>query len=121
MADQPLTIRIRVKQGRNVVFGPGKAQLLEGIARTGSIAAAGRDMSMSYKRAWMLIEGLNTAFGSPLVETIRGGSTGGGATLTLRGQQVLDLYHRLVKSALEATAQHCRDLEALLADDKRPL
>jgi molybdate transport system regulatory protein len=117
MADQALTIRIRLKLGRHVVLGPGKAQLLAGIAETGSIAAAGRKMAMSYKRAWMLIEGLNAAFGTPLVETIRGGSAGGGALLTARGAEVLRLYNALVDVATRATLAERQALEALLPEN----
>ena len=66
----------------DAMLGPGKAELLGRIAETGSIAAAGRQMDMSYKRAWMLVEELNAAFQAPLVTSTRGGPGGGGARLT---------------------------------------
>ena len=66
-------------------LGPGKADILEGIAVTGSIAAAGRRMRMSYKRAWSLVEALNATFAEPLVTSSRGGEKGGGAALTPAG------------------------------------
>ena len=109
-----LDLRIRLKRGESVVLGPGKAQMLESIAETGSIAAAGRAMSMSYKRAWMLIEAMNAEFGAPLVEKTRGGSAGGGAQLTERGAQILELYIKLVTAAAEATIAERAALEALL-------
>ncbi len=61
MATDP-KIRLRIVFGDVVMLGPGKADLLEGIRETGSIAAAGRRMKMSYKRAWMLVETMNAAF-----------------------------------------------------------
>ncbi len=98
------------------MLGPGKAELLERIARTGSIAAAGREMGMSYKRAWMLIETLNAMFRAPLVESTRGGPGGGGAVLTETGQQVLALYRRIEAEAAEAGAGTLRGMQALLRD-----
>jgi molybdate transport system regulatory protein len=69
------------------MIGPGKAQLLDHIRETGSIAAAGRQMGMSYKRAWMLAEEMNSAFAQPLVASVRGGPGGGGARLTEAGSR----------------------------------
>ena len=110
-----LQIRIRLKHRNGVVLGPGKAQLLEGIAETGSIAAAGRKMEMSYKRAWMMIESMNAAFGGPLVDKNRGGSSGGGAVLTKLGSEVLGLYLQLTETAIKATVEQRSALETLLA------
>ena len=88
----PLGLRIRLVLGRDVMIGPGKAHLLEGIRDTGSIAAAGRRMGMSYKRAWTLVEGMNAAYRAPLVATARGGAGHGGASLTPLGLEVLAAY-----------------------------
>ena len=96
------------------MFGPGKAELLAGIARTGSIAAAGRDMGMSYKRAWMLVEEMNAAFTQPLVTRARGGPGGGGAHLTETGERVLQLYHVILEQTLAASAKEIAALETML-------
>ena len=96
------------------MLGPGKAELLAQIAATGSIAAAGRQMGMSYKRAWMLVEEMNRAFRAPLVASLRGGPGGGGAQLTEAGVEVLRLYHRVVEQALAAAAPEIAALEAML-------
>ena len=45
----------------DVAIGPGKADILEAIGETGSIAAAGRHLGMSYKRAWRLVDGRRRA------------------------------------------------------------
>lgn len=104
-------LRMRIVFDDGERLGPGKADLLEHIERTGSIAAAGREMGMSYKRAWMLVDQLNHAFVAPLVKSERGGSSGGGATLTTTGQEVLALYRTALARA-EAASE--ADLRALL-------
>ena len=63
------TIRIRVMAGDTIAFGPGKAALLQAIARSGSISGAAREMGMSYRRAWLLVEQMNRCFRTPLVLT----------------------------------------------------
>ncbi|MDE2515155.1 MAG: LysR family transcriptional regulator [Rhodospirillales bacterium] len=99
-----LGLHVRVVLDGAVVLGPGKADLLDGIAATGSIAAAGRRMGMSYKRAWMLAESLNAMFAGPLIDAAKGGAGGGGAALTPLGQRVLDAYRRLEQAAERAGA-----------------
>lgn len=103
-------LHLRVTLAPGVALGPGKADLLAGIRETGSIAAAGRTMRMSYKRAWQLVEELNGSFREPLVEASKGGSGGGGARLTRTGEVVLDRYARLREAAEKAVAA---DLAAL--------
>ncbi|AHM04669.1 DNA-binding protein domain protein of ModE [Roseibacterium elongatum DSM 19469] len=97
-------------------FGPGKADLLEAIRDTGSIAAAGRRLGMSYKRAWSLVEEMNDAWRAPLVACVRGGAQGGGAALTGQGAQVLSLYRRLEHRAALAGADEIAALADLLGD-----
>lgn len=107
---------LRLFLGGAAMLGPGKAALLEEIARTGSISAAGREMGMSYKRAWMLVEDLNAMFRAPLVERARGGPGGGGATLTDTGREVLALYRGIEAASAEASADRLAALRALLPD-----
>lgn len=97
------------------MLGPGKAELLEHIRDTGSIAAAGRRMGMSYKRAWSLVDEMNAAFATPLVASIRGGPGGGGAQLTEAGDRVLRLYAEIMDRAGAAAADQILALEAMLA------
>lgn len=112
----PPKLRIRIVFGTAEMIGPGKAELLERIGRTGSIAAAGREMGMSYKRAWELIGTLNAMFASPLVSSTRGGHGGGGAVLTDMGHRVLQLYREFEAAAAAGGAQHLDALCALLMD-----
>ncbi|MGH7122383.1 MAG: winged helix-turn-helix domain-containing protein [Acetobacteraceae bacterium] len=88
--------------GRPATFGPGKADLLAAIAETGSIAAAGRRLGMSYKRAWSLVESLNAMFRSSLVDAAKGGAHGGGAVLTPLGARVLAAYRALEVASARA-------------------
>lgn len=111
-------LRIRIVFGADEMIGPGKAELLERIARTGSIAAAGREMGMSYKRAWQLIGTLNDMFRDPLVDSTRGGPGGGGARLTDAGQRVLTLYRAFEQEASGAGSTQLDALCALLKDER---
>lgn len=104
------SIRLRVVLAPGVFLGPGKGDLLEHIAATGSISAAGRRMGMSYKRAWMLVETLNGYFNSPLVSAATGGKAGGGAQLTPLGRRVLAHYRAMTAASATACA---KDIAAL--------
>ncbi|MEZ5810520.1 MAG: LysR family transcriptional regulator [Rhizobiaceae bacterium] len=108
--------RIRVVFGPGGMIGPGKAELLERIDRTGSIAAAGREMRMSYKRAWQLVETMNAMFRDHVVERTRGGARGGGARLTPAGRAVLHEYRALEAEARGAAERHIERLQAMLTD-----
>lgn len=110
---------LRVVVDAAAYMGPGRADLLEGIAKTGSIAAAGKEMGMSYKRAWSLVQALNDGFGAPLVETARGGAGQGGAQLTPLGQKILDLYRQMQGKAEAAIAEDVAALRTLKADISR--
>lgn len=109
-------LRIRIVFGADEMIGPGKAELLEWIDRCGSIAAAGRQMRMSYKRAWELIGSLNAMFRAPVVESTRGGPGGGGAVLTDLGHEVLALYRALEADAAAAGADKRARFSQLLRD-----
>ena len=112
----PPRLRIRIVFDGDEVMGPGKAELLERIDRCGSIAAAGREMEMSYKRAWMLVEEMNAAFSDPLVTSARGGAKGGGAQVTATGLAVISHYRAAEAATALATAPHLQDLQGLLRD-----
>jgi molybdate transport system regulatory protein len=90
-----LRLRFRVMRGSEIAFGPGKADLLELIAETGSIGKAASRMKMSYMRAWSLVQTMNRCFKKPLVLATHGGEGGGGAELTETGRQILALYRQL--------------------------
>ncbi len=109
-------LRLRIVFGTNAMLGPGKVDLLQAIHDTGSIAAAGRVMGMSYKRAWMLVEAMNAAFRDPLVASARGGAKGGGAVVTPAGQAVLHQYRALEEITAQAGRAQIAALAAMLRD-----
>lgn len=94
-------LSIRIDFDSKIKLGPGKVRLLELINEHGSISAAGRAMEMSYRRAWTLIEDLNTGFGEDVVASQVGGKHGGGARLTPFGAELVAQYR-----AIEAAAAH---------------
>ena len=90
--DFNLRMRLRVQKGDEIALGPGKVDLLELIASTGSIAEAAKRMDMSYMRAWMLLKTMDHCFRKPLVEPSRGGKSRGGTRLTPTGAAAVALY-----------------------------
>ncbi|MCE8523519.1 winged helix-turn-helix domain-containing protein [Ruegeria pomeroyi] len=114
----PPVYKLRLVFGETGMIGPGKAALLDHIAQTGSIAAAGRAMGMSYKRAWQLVETMNAMFRDPVVTRARGGAQGGSATLTPTGQEVLAAYRRFETACHNAGAPHAKQLQSLLRKDE---
>lgn len=104
---------LRVTLDEDAYIGPGRADLLELIDKTGSISAAGKAMGMSYKRAWGLVQALNAGFGAPLVETARGGAAQGGAELTALGHKVLAHYRTMQDKTAAAIAGDVAALRAL--------
>jgi molybdate transport system regulatory protein len=107
-----VSLRLDFDTGRRL--GPGKVALLEAIGRTGSIAAAGREFGMAYRRAWLLTDELNQTFDAPLIEAKGGGRNGGGAQLTALGSEVVRLYRAAeAKAARSASAELRRMAERL--------
>ncbi len=108
-------LTIRVDFGAFGYIGPGKITLMELISKHGSISAAGKEMGMSYRRAWLLVDEINQIFKQPLVEKQMGGSGGGGARLTMLGRDVVSRYRAIEGAAAKATAADLRALKASLA------
>lgn len=106
-------IRVRIVLHEGVALGPGKADLLAGIAELGSIAAAGRSMGMSYQRAWSLVDEMNRYFREPLVEVSRGGVSRGGARLTTVGREVLTTYRAIEAKSAKVCAPEVERLRRL--------
>ena len=101
-----LTVRFRVDFGNRSSVGIGKIELLEGIERTGSLSQAAREMHMSYRRAWLLLEDLNTSFDHRVARASVGGRGGGGVVLTEFGSSLVAGYRRL-DSSLRPLADAC--------------
>ena len=94
-----LRLKLQLVCGEAYAMGPGKADILDAIAREGSISAAGRALSMSYRRTWLLVDEMNRCFRARLVETQAGGGSTRGAHLTETGRAVLSAYRDLEEQA----------------------
>lgn len=114
--DEGARLTLRVDFGAQGALGPGKVRLLELIGQHGSITAAGKAMRMSYRRAWLLVDGLNQAFRAPLVETQHGGPGGGGAALSPLGEAVIRHYRAMEEATAAAAATHLTALTDALAE-----
>ena len=99
-------VRFRVDFRRDASVGPGKVALLEHIGACGSLSQAARELHMSYRRAWQLLDSLNGCFREPVAITSRGGRGGGGAILTGLGRQLISLY-RAFERQTQARAARC--------------
>jgi molybdate transport system regulatory protein len=108
--------RLRIKYGDEIAIGPGKIAILEAIAETGSISAAGRKLGMSYRRAWLLVDQMNQYFKEPVVQAATGGAQGGGTALTETGLEVINLYRGIDQQSQE----HSAPLIERLKDKIRP-
>ena len=108
--------RLRVLLGAAISIGPGKVDLLDAIARTGSISAAARGMGMSYRRAWTLVETMNASFRKPLVISAVGGRGGGGAQLTETGREVIRRYRAMEEKAAKSVTSELGAFARLMSD-----
>ena len=112
---QGLKPQIRIMFRKAIAMGPGKADLLRAIDETGSISAAARQMEMSYRRAWLLVDTMNQAFKLPVVVTLTGGKAGGGAAVTDFGKEVLARYSAMEAKASASVAGELRTFAALMS------
>lgn len=105
-APSPPRIRFRVDFDERCSVGIGKIRLLEAIERTGSLSRAAREVGMSYRRAWLLIDSLNGEFDTHVISATVGGSGGGGAALTAFGGELIAAYRKLESRLAALTAEH---------------
>ena len=113
-------IRLHIHLSRDHSLGPGKVALLEAIEARGSISAAARDLGMAYRHAWELVEDMNCAFRSPVVEAASGGRAGGGARLTRLGRSVALRFRAMEEAARGAIATDLRALARELRAERAP-
>ena len=89
--------RIFIKKDKQIYLDQTKINLLLHIQQNGSLRSAAKTMGISYQHAWNLINDMNTIAAEPLIIKQRGGTSGGGATLTSSGLRVLNEYHQIEK------------------------
>jgi molybdate transport system regulatory protein len=117
MPDTRLSIRLDLPSGDRI--GPGKIALLRAIQSTGSISAGARQIGMSYRRAWLLVEEINGAFQSPAVAAAAGGAQGGGAVVTAVGEQIIEIYQSIEATASTAAKGEFRAVSKLARKRKK--
>ena len=105
-----LRVTLRVDFDPNNAIGPGKVALLEKMRDCGSLSQAARDLDMSYRRAWQLLNSLNRSFREPLVLTAVGGSGGGGSTLTTLGESIIEAYRSFEQETNARASRHFSSL-----------
>jgi molybdate transport system regulatory protein len=103
-------IRFRIHFANNCHVGPGKIDLLEAIHRSGSLSQAARDLGMSYRRAWLLIDSLKNSFRESVTVAVTGGKGGGGVTLTGFGQELIRSYRALERDIALMASRRLRDV-----------
>lgn len=87
--------RIWIEIDGEILLGEGRVQLLKAIAETGSLTKAAKQLGMSYKKAWSLIDAVNSRAKKPVIATSIGGNKGGGTVLTDYGKSLIETYERL--------------------------
>ena len=85
-------LHIHISSNNTLLVNPERVTLLRNIALTGSLLKASKKMGISYNKAWKLLEAVNNASKAPVLEKVRGGKGGGGATLTAYGKLILKEY-----------------------------
>ena len=110
-----VSFRMRITAGDTIAIGPGKIRLLEAIEETGSLTAAAKSIGMSYRRAWLLLDALNSSLTNPAVESVKGGEHGGGSELTAVGKVLIQRYRQIEHTAAKSCAADIRALTRLLA------
>lgn len=101
-----LRVTLRVDFDSTAAIGPGKVALLEKMLESGSLSQAARELDMSYRRAWQLLDTMNRIFRVPLVKTSVGGVGGGGAVLTELGQSVITAYRSFEQQVNALAGRH---------------
>jgi molybdate transport system regulatory protein len=114
-----LDVRLRIDFGPRSSIGPGKIALLERIEATGSLSQAARELRMSYRRAWLLLDDLNHALAKPVTTTSVGGAGGGGARLTPFGRELIAAYREVEHVSHDAAAARLAGLAAAKATSGR--
>jgi molybdate transport system regulatory protein len=113
-------VRFRIDFNRDEAIGPGKIALLERIALSGSLSQAARDLKMSYRRAWQLLESANTAFLEKVALTSKGGRGGGGAQLTQFGRDLISSYRAFEEDVQGRAARHFLSIARQARQARKP-
>lgn len=105
MTTEPLTSALSIGRGKTGRVGAERIALVEAIAQTGSISAAARKLGISFRAAWDAVQALNNLFDSPIIAAAAGGASGGAASVTRRGQRLVEAYRQMEARLAQAWAE----------------
>jgi molybdate transport system regulatory protein len=105
-------VRFRIDFARHSSVGPGKIRLLEAIRDSGSLSQGARELGMSYRRAWLLIDSLKQSFREPVTVASTGGKDGGGMLVTEFGDTLIRNYRELERDFARLAEQRLQPIAA---------
>lgn len=106
-----VVFRVWLFAGEEKLLGKGRVELLERIKKTGSITNAAKEMKMSYRQAWQMVEEMNERAETPLVEKRLGGKSGGGTYVTDAGEKAINVFHKLVDDVSEFINEKAKNIK----------
>lgn len=109
-----LKTKIWVTHKGRMVFGRGRAELLEAIDSGGSISEAARRLGLSYRHAWAMLRESEKHLGRRLLDRARGGSGGGGARLTRDGRALLGKFRSIEADFVKLAGEKQNELENIV-------
>ena len=112
-------VRFRIDFAKNSSLGPGKICLLEAIRDTGSLSQGARNIGMSYRRAWLLVESLKESFREPVTVASKGGKDGGGMLVTEFGDALIKNYRELERDFARLAERRLHPIIATVIRDSK--
>jgi len=113
-------VRFRIDFAEHSSVGPGKISLLEAIRDTGSLSQGARNIGMSYRRAWLLVESLKRSFRQPVTLASTGGKDGGGMLVTEFGDTLIKGYRQLERDFASLAERRLHPIAATVSRHSRP-
>ncbi len=87
--------------GGMMLFGDGKASLLEKIDELGSISKAAEAVGIDYKKVWKHIEIIERNINEEIVVKKKGGGEDSGTKLTPKGKELINAFREFRKEVIE--------------------
>jgi 8-oxo-dGTP diphosphatase len=93
-----LKLKIWLERDGRFIVSDGRAKLLRKVKDFGSLSKAAKEMGMSYRHAWGIIQRISQNAGGEVAHSIRGGKEGGITSLTPFGEEILREYENKAAS-----------------------
>ncbi len=101
--------KLWIEAGGGAVLGDWRADILEGIERTGSLSRAAEELGVPYRTAWQRLKESEERLGVRLVESQSGGADGGSSTLTPAARELLRRYRQFSSGMEELVNQRFKE------------